>query len=87
MFRRDSRRRREAVNMGVAPIVPARKIKEIICQPELVKIMDNVNAEMKAKNQKGAKLDFSDSEKKPFTKEDFEAALKKASRKIEPPKS
>ena len=76
----------EAVNMGIAPMVPALKIKEIILQPELVKIMDNINAEMKTKNQKGAKLDFAESEKKPFTKDDFETVLKKASRKIEPAK-
>jgi hypothetical protein len=77
----------EAVNMGIAPVVPASKILEIIDQPELRKIMDNVNAEMKANNQKGAKLDFAESEKKPFTQDDFESALKKASRKIEPAKS
>jgi len=74
----------EAVNMGIAPVVPASKILEIIFQPELVNIMDNVNAAMKAKNQKGAKLDFADSETKPFTQDDFETALKKASRKIAP---
>jgi hypothetical protein len=72
----------EAVNMGIAPVVPASKILEVIFQPELVELMDKINAEMKAKNQKGAKLDFAETEKKqPFTKDDFEAALKKVSRK------
>ncbi len=76
----------EAVNMGIAPVVPAPKILEIIFQPELQKIMDQVNAEMKTKNQKGAKLDFAESKKNPFTQDDFETALTKATRKIEPEK-
>jgi hypothetical protein len=77
----------EAVNMGISPVVPAHKIKEIIMQPELLKLMKDVDEEMRAKNQKGAKLDFADGEQKPFTKDDFEAALKKVSRKIEPKKT
>jgi hypothetical protein len=71
----------EAVNMGVAPIVPAHKIREIILQPELVELMKKIDDEMTAKNQKGAKLDFADSNPKPFTRDDFESALKKVSRK------
>lgn len=74
----------EAVNMGIAPVVPAPRILEIIFQSELRTIMDDVNAEMKTKNQKGAKYDFAPSEKKPFTQEEFEAALTKATRKIAP---
>jgi len=74
----------EAVNMGIAPIVPAHKIREIILQPEVVDLMDKVNKEMRSKNQKGAKLDFAPSKKETFTQDDFEAVLKKASRKIAP---
>jgi hypothetical protein len=87
----------EAVNMGIAPVVPASKILEIIFQPALVKIMDEVNAKMKAMNRKGATLDFAPSTKtqttdKGFeipipTDEQFEATLKKASRKVEAKKS
>jgi hypothetical protein len=77
----------EAVNMGIAPVVPASKISEVIFQPELVKIMEDVNADMKAQNQKGAELDFADSKQEPFTQQDFENALTKVTRKVESSKS
>jgi|CZLA01.1.fsa_nt_gi hypothetical protein len=86
----------EAVNMGIAPVVPAHKIKEIIFQPELETMMKRVNDEMRAKNQKGATLDFAPS-KKQTTEAGFDIpvpssgqfldGLKKASRKVEPSKS
>jgi hypothetical protein len=41
----------EAVNMGVAPVVPAHKIKEIIMQPELVEMMKKVDAELEEKKR------------------------------------
>ncbi len=72
----------EAVNMGIAPVVPASKILEIIFQPELRAIMEKINEDMKAKNRKGAKLDFADEKQKPLTQDDFEDVLKKVSRKI-----
>jgi hypothetical protein len=76
----------EAVNMGVSIIVPAHKILEILYQPELVKMRKNIDKEIST-----ATGPVQDSElKKPettFTRADFEAALKKASRKIEPTKS
>jgi hypothetical protein len=34
--------RAEAINMGVAPVVPAHKIKEIILQPELLQKMKTI---------------------------------------------
>ena len=76
---------REAVNMGIAPMVPAHKIKEILTQPELLDMVKKVNEEMAAKNHSNAVEDFAISEKAAptFTKEDFETALKKASRKID----
>jgi hypothetical protein len=53
--------------------------------------MKNIDAEMRAKNQKGAKLDFASSKKQEladsFSKADFETALKKASRKVAPKKA
>jgi hypothetical protein len=83
----------EAVNMGIAPVVPAQKIREIILQPELVDMMERINGEVRAKNQSGAKLDFAPSKTKTQTTEtgfqmsvpsenQFEDALKKASRKV-----
>ena len=73
----------EMVNMGVSIVVPAQKIKEILYQQELVEMRNEVDKEIA--NESGP---TQDSElKKPdhvFTKQDFETALKKASRKIVP---
>ena len=38
--------------MGIAPIVPAHRIKEIIMQKELLDMMKKVDAEISAENQK-----------------------------------
>lgn len=79
--------------MGIAPVVPASKIKEIIMQPELVELMTKVDGEMRAENQKGARLDFADSKRAtqltpkgaeiPIpTQDQFLGDLKKASRRV-----
>lgn len=65
----------EAINMGISPVVPAKKIAEIIMQPELVEFMNKEGQKKTAKAQSGATFDSA------FTKKDFESALKKASRK------
>ena len=73
----------EAVNMGVSIVVPAHKIREILDQPELLAMRKKIDAEIAS--ERGP---VPDSElQKPghvFTKLDFEAALKMASRKITP---
>jgi hypothetical protein len=74
----------EAVNMGISPMVPAHKIKEILMQPELLDMVKKVNEEMAAKRHSNAVEDFATEKAAPFTKDDFEDALKKASRKITP---
>jgi hypothetical protein len=75
----------EAVNMGIAPMVPAQRIAEIINHPELVEMRKQWDEDVLKKHGESAVLDSDFPEKeKPFTKEDFETALKKASRKIEP---
>lgn len=77
----------EAVNMGVSIVVPAHKIVEILNQPELVALRKKYDETITKDN-----LPVADSlldKKKPdqsFTQADFEAALKKASRKITPNK-
>jgi len=71
----------EAVNMGIAPVVPASKIKEIILQQELVDLMKRVDAEISMEKRSGAVKDFAPPKKSEFTKMDFESALKKATRK------
>lgn len=80
--------KQETVNMGISPMVPAHKIKEILQQPELLEEVKRMGRELKAKKHKGAVEDFALPKQKTeeFSKEDFEAALKKASRKIEPEK-
>ncbi|MGB8771758.1 MAG: hypothetical protein WCC92_19245 [Candidatus Korobacteraceae bacterium] len=89
-----TRTQAEAVNMGIAPVVPASKIKEVIMQPELVELMAKIDAEMRVENQKGARLDFADSNQYTQvtpkgatipvpTQDQFLDDLKKASRKLE----
>ena len=73
----------EAVNMGVSIIVPAHKILEILYQPELVKMRKDIDEEISAETGPVADSEL----QRPsatFTKDDFETALKKASRKIAP---
>jgi hypothetical protein len=85
-----SRTQLEAVNMGIAPMVPAHKILEVLTQPELSRMMDQlVNAAKERRKQEDgvATLDSASNPKeRPLTKEAFEDALKKASRKITPDK-
>lgn len=75
----------EAVNMGISPVVPAQKIKEIITQPGVLDMVNKLTEELESK-KKDTVFDIdsdSGSEKKqPFTREDFEDALKRVSRKI-----
>lgn len=73
----------EKVNMGIAPIVPAHKIIEVLTQPEVVETMKKNDEKIRAKNQEGATYDFAAKhEDFSLTKEGFEAALKKASRRM-----
>ena len=70
----------EAVNMGISIVVPAKKILEVLYHPELIQMRQNIDKEIRDK-----KLPVHDSElSKPqvLTKDDFEVALKKASRKV-----
>ena len=67
----------EAVNMGISIIVPAKKILEVLYHPELAAMRKEHYEKIKKAGSPTTDSAFS----KPFTKEDFEAALKKASRK------
>jgi hypothetical protein len=73
----------EAVNFGIAPMVPAHKILEILGQAELLETMDSISNELRTQKIKREGKAIMDSEfaVKPFTKDDFENALKKVSRK------
>jgi hypothetical protein len=71
---------RRGVNLGVAIVVPADKIIEILERPEL-----KAKREEREENVRRGRIPTPDLAKpRTFTQEDFEAALKKASRKIEP---
>ena len=75
----------ETTNMGISIVVPAHKIMEILNHPELVDMRKKTDEEIAKEN-----LPTPDSTlrkqklEQVFTKTDFEAALKKASRKIKP---
>jgi len=71
----------EAVNMGVAIVIPAKKILETLHHPELVQMRKEMDEKTRDSNLPAADAA---SPKKPFTKVDFETTLKKVSRKIQP---
>jgi len=83
-FTHDSKR---GVNYGIALVVPASKIYETLFQPGLL-AMRKQQEQTFLRQQRS--VPGSDSPKetadRTFTQDDFEAALRKASRKIEPPK-
>jgi hypothetical protein len=69
----------EAVNMGISIVVPAYKILEVLNQPELLEMRRKMDQELRKPN-----LPTPDDElgkPKTFSKEDFEAALTRASRR------
>jgi hypothetical protein len=67
----------EAVNMGVSIIVPARKILEVLYHPELTAMRKEHYEKIKKSDSPTTDSAFP----KPFAREDFEAALQKASLK------
>ncbi len=81
------RRREEPLNMGIAGVTPFQECSKILNGEELVKKREKADREWKkqfAMTEDHARS--SDEDHPPFTQADFEAALKKASRKIEPEK-
>jgi hypothetical protein len=77
---------KRGVNLGIGIVVPAEKIMDTINHPELREMRDALEEKLR----KPSHVPGMDSARKPkpseepFTKEQFEAALKKVSRKIEP---
>jgi hypothetical protein len=78
---------KRGVNLGIGIVVPARKIIETLNQKELAEMREHQD-EVKVK--RGVpKMDSArkpNEAESPFTKSDFENALRKVSRKIEPDK-
>lgn len=75
---------KDVVNMGIAVAIPAQEIRKILFSEDMVNKRREIDRERaKTKNQITEDDAFSG---KPFTKDEFEDALKKATRKIEPGK-
>jgi hypothetical protein len=70
--------RAEVVNMGVSIVVPAKKILETLYHPELVRMRKEHIRKQKNESRPVADSIFD----RPLTKDEFEATLKKVSRKI-----
>lgn len=71
-------------NTGMAGVIPAWKIAEVLNGEELMAQRQKADEEItKRKAASAASLDYADREKPPFTKADFEDALTKASRKLD----
>jgi|ERR1035441_2503475 hypothetical protein len=78
--------RKRGVNLGIGIVVPASKIRETIYQPILVELRKEMEKMLNKRSIPGidsAKPNNKEAEQTIFTKEDFEVALKKASRKID----
>jgi trypsin-like peptidase len=76
--------RKRGVNYGIALVVPAFKIYETIYQPGLVAMRKQLETDTLRQQRSVPGSDSSkDDRERPFTQEDFETALRKASRKIE----
>lgn len=69
---------KEKVNMGISVVVPAKKLQELLNQPEHIDMRRR--AEREKRDRGSATLDSALSPS--FTQKDFEDALRKASRKI-----
>jgi hypothetical protein len=82
--------RKHGVNMGIAIVVPAIKILETLFSPELAIERERMSEKIKRAFVPGTdsarekKETEKAAEQSPFTRDDFEDALKKASRKIAP---
>lgn len=72
------------MNSGMAGVIPAWKIDELLNGEELLNMRTDEDQKItKQKKESAVSLDSADQER-PFTKDDFAIALKKASRKITP---
>ncbi|MGC2245845.1 MAG: hypothetical protein WA609_04515 [Terriglobales bacterium] len=76
--------RKRGVNYGIAIVVPAVKLIETLNRPDLSEIRMKNDEKLKKSGVPGMDSAKQDDSTDSFTKEDFETALRKASRKVEP---
>ena len=75
-------------NTSMAGVIPAWLLHELLCDPELMEQRNEEDVKIsQAKKQDSAVLDNSTEHSAPFTEEEFEKALKKAARRVEPSES
>ncbi len=74
----------EGMNVGISVVVPAQKIRDILYSEEQITLRKRFE-DAELKNEPSGKLDHALPAKN-FTRDDFETALKKASRKTTPDK-
>jgi hypothetical protein len=69
-------------NTGIAVVIPAWRIMDVLNKEELVKQRTEDDEEIGKRKQTASIADVGEEDNQPFTQSDFESALKKASRKI-----
>lgn len=77
-----STKQSEAVNMGISIVVPAHKIMEVVNHPELVALRKEYDQKIVEEKLPTPDTVFAENKSAQFTKDDFEDALKKVTRKI-----
>jgi hypothetical protein len=79
--------RKRGVNYGVAVVVPARKIYETLHSPTLIEMRKAQEQQILRRTVPSSDSAGPKDRTSPFTKDDFNAALKKVSRKVGPRKN
>jgi len=75
------------INMGIAIVVPIEKVLDTILQSEIASKEDEVIKKEAEQNLPTMDSGSLPAEEEPFTKSDFEQALRKVSRRVEPSES
>jgi len=72
-------------NTGMSCVIPAWKIREVLYTDEMVELRKEMDGKLEeAKRDSPVTFDIAEPDKPTFTKDNFEAALKKVTRKVRP---